>query len=73
MVKLKNGAGLPEIEKDSGGPSVRKVFSTFLNLHELTPFFSPLLLRLMYPPLVFPFQLTQPHPNPSPLGEGLKT
>jgi chromate transporter len=32
MTKWKNGAGLPEIETDSGGPSVRKVFSTFLHL-----------------------------------------
>ena len=32
MVKLKNGAGLPESKTDSGGPSVRKVFSTFLHL-----------------------------------------
>jgi len=32
MTKGKNEARLPEIEKDSGGPSVRKVFSTFLHL-----------------------------------------
>ena len=32
MTKWKNGAGQPEIETDSSGPSVRKIFSTFLHL-----------------------------------------